>query len=77
MRVHEIENLVTSIDISDSENFIFRFEEIGKTVHFGDGTRINQKILWIIAIFEEEYGVQGEIFLQDSNRPFFREKVIF
>ncbi|MCL2355523.1 MAG: FtsQ-type POTRA domain-containing protein [Oscillospiraceae bacterium] len=74
---YNIAHLITSIDISDDQNYVLVLEEEGKIIHFGDNSRINQKILWIVACIERENGIDGELFLRDVNRPVFRERVIF
>ncbi|MCL2383316.1 MAG: FtsQ-type POTRA domain-containing protein [Oscillospiraceae bacterium] len=77
VELHEIGHLITSIDISNDQNFILELRDEGITVHFGDSSRIPHKIALIAACIEQEEGVYGEFFLTDINRPFFRERVIF
>jgi len=79
-RVYDIANIISNIDISDDQNYILEIRSEGLTVHFGNGSRTNQKILLIIACIEDTVGVYGELFLNeiDQNRlPMFRERVIF
>lgn len=71
----EIENLITSIDIADDEDYILTLESQNKKAYFGNGSNINEKTLWLKAIIEKEQGVAGEIFLQNIEEIYFREKV--
>lgn len=72
-----INEIITTIDISDGNNFILEILNENKTVQFGDGTDINVKILWIVALVEKEKGIAGEIVLNvpDIKKVYFREKV--
>lgn len=73
----EIQNLITSIDIIDSSNYTLVLESELKTVHFGNSSNISQKMLYIKALIEQEKNIEGEIFLQNINKIYFREKVSF
>ena len=64
-------DLITGIDISDVNDYTLTLQTKGIIVHFGDNTRINEKMLWIVTIMNEVNGAQGEIFL-NSTRPYFR-----
>jgi cell division protein FtsQ len=72
-------NKITSIDISDKEDYTVYIEEEKKTIHFGDISNLNSKILYVKAMIDQEKGNEGEIFVNgDLNgkfKPFFREKV--
>lgn len=72
-----IKEIITTIDITDVNNFILEIPSENKTVQFGDGTDINVKILWISALIEKEKGIAGEIVLNvpDIKKVYFREKV--
>ena len=72
-----INEIITTIDISDGNNFILEIPNENKTVQFGDGTDINVKILWIVALVEKEKGIIGQIVLNvpDIKKVYFREKV--
>ena len=66
---------ITEINISDSTNYILKIKSEGKIVQFGDITNINTKILKIEEILEQEKGIEGEIYFQDSEKTVFREEV--
>lgn len=71
----EINTLIASIDISKSSNYILNLPNELKTVNFGDDSNINEKILWLKSIIDKEKGIAGEIFLQNMDKIYFREKV--
>ena len=68
---------IYSIDISDANNYILDIPSESKMVHFGDGTNINVKMLWILDLIEREKGIAGDIMLNVSNikKVYFRERV--
>jgi len=72
-----LSNIITEIDISDSTNYKLTIVSEGKTVQFGDITDANIKLLKIEGIIEQEKGIAGEIYFQDSEKTVFRETVNF
>lgn len=70
---------VTSIDISNKNDYIIYMQEERKTIHLGDGSNLSNKMLYVMAILEEEKDVAGEIFangdLNSEFRVYFREDV--
>ena len=53
-------------------------EEEDKTVHLGDCSMLDERILWVKTILKKEQGVPGEIFVNmnlNIENPFFRERV--
>ena len=70
---------VTSIDISNEKDYSIYMQEERKTVHLGDGSNLSNKMLYIMAILEEEKDVAGEIFangdLNSDFRVYFKEEV--
>ena len=70
---------VTSIDISNENDYSIYMQEERKTVHLGDGSNLSNKMLYIMAILEEEKDVAGEIFangdLNSDFRVYFKEEV--
>ena len=70
---------VTSIDISNKNDYIIYMQEERKTIHLGDGSNLSNKMLYVMAILEEEKDVAGEIFangdLNSDFRVYFREDV--
>lgn len=76
--VNEISNLITRIDISNSENYKILFEGEGKIAYLGDDTNLSTKMLHIKKIIEKEKGIEGEIFVNidlNTGYPTFRQKV--
>ncbi len=72
---NSLADIITTIDISKSTNYKLTIESEAKTVQFGDATNINIKMLRIKEIINQEKGVEGEIYFQDSDKTVFREKV--
>ncbi len=75
----ELSEEVTSIDISEENEYSIYMQEEQKTIHLGDGSNLSNKMLYITAILEQEKDVAGEIFIDgDLNNDFkvyFREEV--
>lgn len=71
----EIEKKITYIDITDKNNIIIKLDNDGKIVHFGDSTNINEKLLWMVKLLELKKDINGEMFLQDVKKVYFRDKV--
>lgn len=74
---HKINNIITTIDITNKNNFLLEIPSESKTVEFGDGTNINIKILWIIDLINRNKGIPGSIIVnvQNIKKVYFREKV--
>ena len=74
-----LEGKVTSIDISNKNEYSIYLEEEKKKVHLGDNTNFSNKMLYVVAIIEEEKEKEGDIFvngdLNNKFQPYFREKV--
>ena len=70
-----IADIITEIDISNSNNYKLVIASEGKTVQFGDLNNINVKILKIEYILEQEKGREVEIYFQNTEKAVFREKV--
>ena len=70
-----IADIITEIDISNSNNYKLVIASEGKTVQFGDLNNINVKILKIEYILEQEKAREGEIYFQNTEKAVFREKV--
>ncbi len=70
---------ITSIDISNKNDYSIYMQEEKKTIHLGDGSNLSNKMLYVMAILEEEKDVAGEIFangdLNSDFRVYFREDV--
>lgn len=76
---NELDNKITSIDISNKSEYIIYLEEEQKTVYLGNDNNLNTKILYVKKIIEDEAGKEGKIFVNGdfSNkfRSYFRENV--
>lgn len=79
MNDNSLSDKVTNIDISDKNDYIIYMQEEKKTIHLGDASNLNNKMLYIIEILEKEKDVEGDIFvngdLNNNFKVYFREKV--
>lgn len=77
-KTHNIENLITTIDISNSDNYTLRLEQEKKTVYLGDCSYLETRMSSLMSILENEKGIEGEIFINmniNTRKPYFRESV--
>ncbi len=74
-----IEQNISSIDITNKQEYSLYIESELKTIHLGDASNLTDKMLYAKAIIESEKDNEGEIFLNgDINnkfQPYFREKI--
>ena len=76
---YELDNKITSINISNKNNYELFIESEKKTIEIGDKSNLSNKMLYVPAIIEENKNKEGTIYLNgdinDNFRPRFREKV--
>ncbi len=75
---NKIDNLITTINIENDNNYELYLESEGKTAYLGDCTSLDTRMLYLKVILEKEKDHEGEIIIDmDLNEkyPFFREKV--
>ena len=74
-----LDGKVTSIDISDENEYSIYLKEEKKKVYLGDNSNLSNKMLYVVAIIEQEKDKEGEIFvnrdLNNKFQPYFKEKV--
>jgi len=71
-----LKNIITEIDISDSENYKLTVASENKTIKMGEMTNINIKLQMAGKVFEAESGKTGEIYFQDDGKKaIFKENV--
>ena len=73
-----IASLITSIDISNENNYKLYLETEKKTAYLGDCTNLETRMLYLVAIINNEKNVAGEAFIDmnlNSENAFFRESV--
>lgn len=74
----EIANLITTIDITDTDNYTLYLETENKTVYLGDCSNLETRMLFVAAILEKEKDIKGEVFVNmnlNTDAPYFRESV--
>lgn len=74
-KTNEVYDKITSIDISNDEEYKLGLKTEKKTAYLGDATNINDRMLLLKEILSKEKGNEGEIFINDLEKVFFREKV--
>ena len=76
---YNLDTKVTSIDISNKNDYSMYLQEENKKVYLGDNSNLSNKILYVNAILEQEKGKAGEIFangdLNNKFRVYFRENL--
>lgn len=76
---NNLDTKVTSIDISDKSEYSIYLEEEKKKVYLGDNTNLSNKMLYVVAIMEQEKEKEGYIYvngdLNNKFQPYFKEKV--
>ena len=68
-------NLINSL----KNDYTIYLEEKKKKIHIGNTSNLSNKMLYILAIMEQEDGKEGDIYvngdLNNKFQPYFREKV--
>ena len=66
-----LDTKITSINISDENEYIVYMQEEQKTIYLGDNSNLSNKILYVNAIIEQEKGISGKIYANgDLNNGF-------
>ena len=75
---NSIANLITTINISNAENYTIYMESEKKTAYLGDCSNLETRMLYLVGIINSEKNISGEIFLNmnlNTDKAFFRESV--
>ena len=76
---NNLDTKVTSIDITNKNQYSIYIQEEKKRIHLGEDTNLGNKMLYAISIMEKEKGIEGDIYvngdLNNKFQPYFREKV--
>lgn len=75
-KYHSIENTITSIDVTDTNNYIIYFEKDNKVLYIGNASNLNERLSLLKAILTSEKGKKGEIFMNGNiteDKVYFRE----
>lgn len=66
-----LDSKVTSIDITDKNQYSITLSEEKKTIYLGDCSNLSNKMLYVVAILEQTQGQEGQIFVNgDLNTGF-------
>lgn len=77
-KTNGIENLITKIDISDSNNYTLYFDTERKIAYLGDCSNLETRMLFLVGILNKEKENSGEIFINmnlNTDNAYFRESV--
>lgn len=72
-----VENKINTIDVENKEDFILQLDEENKSVHIGDGSDLNTRVLYMKKILEVEKEHSGIIYVNkdlDENYVYFKEQ---
>lgn len=76
---NDLDKKISSIDITNKNNYIINMDEEKKVIYLGNSENLNSKILYIPVILKENEGKEGTIYLDgdvnENFNPRFREKV--
>lgn len=71
----QISDKITKIDFEDNQDILITMESEGKLIHFGNEKNINDKFVKLMAVLEDTAGQNGEIFLKNIDKVYFRKEV--
>ena len=77
-KTNGISNLITKIDIINSNNYTLHLESERKIAYLGDCSNIETRMLFLVGILEKEKEHAGEIFINmnlNTDNAYFRESV--
>ncbi len=63
----------SSINVTNEDDYCIIMANERKKVHLGNTSNINDRILMLKEILTRENGKEGEVFIQDLNKVYFRE----
>lgn len=74
---YNLDTKVTSIDISNKNEYSIYLDEEKKRVHLGDTSNLSNKMLYVDAIIQKEKGKAGDIFIDVNSKfkSYFRESL--
>ena len=77
LKNNNISNEVTSIDVTDTSNYIINMDKDEKIIYLGDASNISERMNLLKTILERENGKKGKVFMNgDSTKTdvYFREE---
>lgn len=70
-----LKEIITYINISNIKDILIYIDAEKKTIHMGDEQDANKKLERAKVVMEKEKAYEGDIFVQDIENIYFREKV--
>lgn len=78
-KINQPETKITTIDAKNKLEYTMTIEQEKKKIYLGDGSNLNDKLLWVQAIMKDNKNIEGEIFvngdLNNKFKPRFKQKV--
>ena len=77
-KYHSIENTITTIDVTDTNDYKVYFEKDHKVLYLGNASNLNERLSLLKAILNAEKNKKGEIFMNGNiteDKVFFRENI--
>lgn len=76
---YKLYQYIDKIDVTNSKDYIVYMQEFDKTIHIGDTSDLNNKLLHLREILSNTEGKSGSIFingnLNEGFKPYFRENI--
>lgn len=66
---------ISNINIEDGKDILITMGNENKLIHFGDNSFVNEKFVKLMAVLEDTVGENGEIFVKNINKVYFRKEV--
>ncbi len=77
MESNGVSNRIYTINVENKDDFVLQLDDDKKSVHIGDGSNLNTRILYMKKILESEIGHSGVIYVNgdlDESYVYFREQ---
>ncbi len=72
--INEIDTAISEINVEKTNNYILELEDEKKTAYLGDASNISDKMAVLKQILIKEKKQEGEAFLKDKDKMYFKEK---
>lgn len=75
LKNNDMTNKVNRIDITHIENIVIYMDSENKIIQIGNFEDLSTKVIFAKKIIEQEKGRKGTIYINDTNRGYFREDI--